>query len=1556
MLEDVGEEYFHAQVRLFSRFGEFVSKSNKTTFLLIFLGCVLCGGLMAGLLYSEEENDTIDLYTHSESRLHNELSILQSTFGLSRKEGLIFTSETGNIATVDGLESIVHTLTPIFREDESASCLTLDGDTTTVPELCGFPPYSTNSVYCICNKTSSSPNQITITYNGKNDNGNDVDVQISQKDVCESPEVPSALKPGLHQYIPAWEEQCLTSDVFLNTLEQTLQQTTDVSFLGNSIYASIRNTASTAGAQAFHDAEKMNTRSDFTSSSVTTFGTLVVFIGSFSSKTEDSAFDTNGLANMWLQYATNSSITDQERQQAYLDGLGGGDDGKKIFASASVDTFGADVLSMSTGITNALVSAFSAAQYGYILQGNVISHSYQAVASCVAEYTDRNRESMLDAIFDATVAYRSSIDSFLSTTSFNVSTYDPVGVAAAKSYLEEQLALGVDISTDTAVQAEAFNRLFAVATDPANAIIEGEKERLASSTFSDTGLDAALQVGINLVLAGEDLTTSSSEQAISNAYTGNGGSVSVIGFVHEMIQLAAPTHVEVNQRAATVSVEGVIANVLAPYLVVPETATVNGTLRPLPRAWGFDRFPCSRVTPVDVFSEGNFDLPLNMKFLEHISLQVASFFTQPFFAQFAAESNCLALHVTNPIKEAAYFDSLPSAASYQGANFDAFAEAESAYLSAIANGSTTAAAATEAVGVFLSNGGEGYTTIDPTTPVTIPPSEYTEYGDAISNAATAADLVSSQFADSLSLFVGFGYKYRPSFGDMSTGNITQTILSAINNTLNADVSSTDCVLGEVNACLLAWSARKVPPSVVFGETTEDAIVSGRVIANNWNENAPLFSSRMETLLNRNLTDAELLEIHLSYEQAVTEYLEPIQGGESNSGYGETEPFASESVDFTLERSVSDEVNAAGETNTELIICAAVILVIYTAFSAYNLWSSIFSHSFVAIWGLIVVVASTGASLGLASLGNLKFTPITTAVVPFLAIGIGIDDMFVILRIYTRECQNRQKQEGLIARVLGEAGPSVTLTSFTNLVAFSIAAMAPIEIVRGFALQMSINIFLNFVFLMIVFVPSLVWDAKRVYAGHADALIMCCHEDGRARSVTVLDSFFEGMYANVILSRIGRILIPIVFLAWFGIAFWQGFFETDTGLRLSQVANENSFVYNFAIANEKDFLTYDAQIITQADNFPAVQESILTTLNALQTAPYVSAVPSIASTYWLTDLIDFYGNGQTIPKNIFYQTFSSWLGATGTVYLSDMVCKSNVTEARVSCSDIIGAFDDPPREGSNPNIVLDTVRGIFYLENLDTTDDFVNSIESTRTVVDTVNAGSSEHSFVTGYTYVFWEQYLYTDFDLYFVVGLCLLGVFVATFFTQLSFPTTIIICVFVFMIDVEVFGMMNAWGIQKNAFSLVNLCLAIGMGVEFTAHIAHQFQAEEAPDRTSRARQTLGTLGTAMFHGGASSILATLFIAGSDTGFIREYYFGMFFATIIVAFLNGMVLLPVVLSFIGPNSYNISEDFIGDDDDKGDEDGANDFLDMATQARTAMSPVNVATEWGESDFTTNSLE
>ena len=75
------------------------------------------------------------------------------------------------------------------------------------------------------------------------------------------------------------------------------------------------------------------------------------------------------------------------------------------------------------------------------------------------------------------------------------------------------------------------------------------------------------------------------------------------------------------------------------------------------------------------------------------------------------------------------------------------------------------------------------------------------------------------------------------------------------------------------------------------------------------------------------------------------------------------------------------------------------------------------------------------------------------VLPFLMLGIGIDDMFVLVQSYENLTKEELKLslEDRFGRALSHAGMAVSVTSVTNIVAFMLGATTVIPALRSFCL-------------------------------------------------------------------------------------------------------------------------------------------------------------------------------------------------------------------------------------------------------------------------------------------------------------------------------------------------------------------------------------------------------------------------------------------------------------------------------------------------------------------------
>jgi len=75
--------------------------------------------------------------------------------------------------------------------------------------------------------------------------------------------------------------------------------------------------------------------------------------------------------------------------------------------------------------------------------------------------------------------------------------------------------------------------------------------------------------------------------------------------------------------------------------------------------------------------------------------------------------------------------------------------------------------------------------------------------------------------------------------------------------------------------------------------------------------------------------------------------------------------------------------------------------------------------------------------------------------PFLALGLGLDNVFLLARTYVFVCDRREfKCKDIVGVCLAEVGFDITFASFTNTCAFMMASLFSIGAVQIFARQVS----------------------------------------------------------------------------------------------------------------------------------------------------------------------------------------------------------------------------------------------------------------------------------------------------------------------------------------------------------------------------------------------------------------------------------------------------------------------------------------------------------------------
>ena len=65
-------------------------------------------------------------------------------------------------------------------------------------------------------------------------------------------------------------------------------------------------------------------------------------------------------------------------------------------------------------------------------------------------------------------------------------------------------------------------------------------------------------------------------------------------------------------------------------------------------------------------------------------------------------------------------------------------------------------------------------------------------------------------------------------------------------------------------------------------------------------------------------------------------------------------------------------------------------------------------------------------------------------------------------------------------------------------------------------------------------------------------------------------------------------------------------------------------------------------------------------------------------------------------------------------------------------------------------------------------------------------------------------------------------------------------------------GLMRIWGVSLNSISMINLVMAIGFAVDYSAHIAHAFVFSHETNPDKKVINALRTVGASVFMGGKS--------------------------------------------------------------------------------------------------------
>ncbi len=205
-----------------------------------------------------------------------------------------------------------------------------------------------------------------------------------------------------------------------------------------------------------------------------------------------------------------------------------------------------------------------------------------------------------------------------------------------------------------------------------------------------------------------------------------------------------------------------------------------------------------------------------------------------------------------------------------------------------------------------------------------------------------------------------------------------------------------------------------------------------------NESGKVTSTKAMTMLFLNMGGSKFNETNL-WEK---EFIETVQ----NFSKSDLEPLKIKAVPFAS-RSFGDVYGNDIQNDLGLFIFGYIIVFCFVMLmiGKFNL---VESRCFLAIAGIMCVGMGIMSSYGLCGAAGLPFTNMNS-IMPFLLLGIGIDDMFVIVQSFDN-LKGEELTLPLLKRfgiTMKHAGVAITITSVTDLLAFGVGGSTAIPALR-----------------------------------------------------------------------------------------------------------------------------------------------------------------------------------------------------------------------------------------------------------------------------------------------------------------------------------------------------------------------------------------------------------------------------------------------------------------------------------------------------------------------------
>ncbi|XP_077994624.1 patched domain-containing protein 3-like [Glandiceps talaboti] len=537
-----------------------------------------------------------------------------------------------------------------------------------------------------------------------------------------------------------------------------------------------------------------------------------------------------------------------------------------------------------------------------------------------------------------------------------------------------------------------------------------------------------------------------------------------------------------------------------------------------------------------------------------------------------------------------------------------------------------------------------------------------------------------------------------------------------------------------------------------------------------------------------------------------------------------------------------------------------------------------------------------SSLGLCSYCGLPFINVVASM-PFLILGIGVDDMFIMIAAWRQTPPNDPVEERM-GKAFKEAAASITITSITDFLAFCIGAITFFPSVRIFCFYTGIAVLFDYAYQITFFGACMTLMGRREAAnrhcmtcmkvrpkeevGDSPAYRLFCAGGSSEKTPPKVEDnehfctkVFQRLYGPFIVTLPVKIITVLAFVVYLTVAIW-GCLQLQEGIRLKNLANDDSYAVQFYNLEDEYFKVYGPAVTIAINDEvdysdTSVQNEIENVIRDIEESDYFHDNKAVTQS-WLRDFLRF-------------------MNVTGLTYTDYSTFVLNLRNSFLT----LPLPYEIDINFSEDNTSITSSRFYVFSKDMSTANREREMMIEVRHIIE-----KSDIKLIAFHpAFVFYEQYIAVLPNTLQNIGIAAAAMFVVSLVLIPHPICSIYVTVAIATISTGVVGYMTLWNVRLDSISMINIIICIGFSVDFSAHITYAFVIAPHESRDKRAIEALHLLGWPILQGALSTILGVAALATSDSYVFRTFFKTMFLVILIGAF-HGLLFLPVFLTLIGP--------------------------------------------------------